>query len=117
MISLVFIGNIQGVGFSSDEASHILLIRRRRGGSLTGRLPNKQRLFTESMHLFNRMYFNSYRLYDYEDFETRFRIPRELFERICGNVTCHGIFQHRRGALNIPISYPRMLIILSLRII
>lgn len=87
------------------------------GGSTAGKKPNKKRKFAATMTHFNDMYFDNEHVYDERDFENVFRMPRRLFERICGDLIGHGIFVHRRDALGKGGIHPKMRIIASLRLL
>jgi len=67
--------------------------------------------------LFERMYFADNSTYNESDFETRFRIPRVLFERIYSDLKGHGVFVRRRDALGNMGIHPKMRIISALSVL
>ena len=87
------------------------------GASVTGQRTNKRRGFEKGMRLFHDMYFRPSSIYDEADFERRFRMPRQLFERIKTDLLGRGLFVHRRDATGKRGIHPEMRLIAALRVL
>lgn len=66
--------------------------RRQRGGSRSGKRPNVERDFQGRFVRFYQLYFARVPIYNAEQFRRRFRMRRELFLKICKDVTAFDSF-------------------------
>lgn len=76
-------------------------ITRRRRGSLPGRRPNKDRNFSNGVHSILRDYFGvdgHPPVYDDQDFERRFRVPRAIFRRVYEDIKHETWWEQRPNA-------------------
>lgn len=106
---MVIDGTLPGFSIRGEKAVALSFPRVRRA--------NKDRDFNESDRRFTRLYFGENPVYDENDFERRFRMPRGMFNRIFEGLNGKGIFVRREDACGkIGIS-PRMRIIAALRIL
>jgi hypothetical protein len=77
------------------------------GGSRPGEAKNKNRDFVGANQRVMANYFSGAESkYDESDFEKRFRMPREIFERICQAVLGEGLFVQRYDLLGKPGIFP-----------
>ena len=114
-------------GWSSDDENFAYLVAtgivpgaesllengRRRGP----RRQNKNRDFDGALRRLNRDYFDESPLYSSQDFLRRFRMSKELFDRIFSVLDGHGIFRRRRDALGRPGIAPRVRMVAALRML
>ena len=61
-------------------------------------LEHQKRAFKKCDERLDRFYFDHERIYDENDFERRFRIPRNIFNRILHGICGRGIFRQRFDA-------------------
>ena len=69
----------------------------------------------EILNHFHDMYFNVGSIYDEADFERRFRMPRNMFNRIYDSVCGTGIFVQRTDATGRRGIHPKMRVISTFR--
>lgn len=91
---------------------------RRRGGSMPGKRANKKRDFRGRWDRFYHLYFSNEPVYSDEQFRRRFRMRRELFQRICDKVTQHDIyFQQKVDCTGKRGIHPIMKVIAAFRVL
>ncbi|KAE8970837.1 hypothetical protein PR001_g27083 [Phytophthora rubi] len=69
----------------------------RRGGSRPGKSPNIDRLAGFYAELFHRDYFSGLPTYNGEHFRRRFRMNRDLFNKIASDIECHDPYFRQKA--------------------
>ncbi|KAE9331242.1 hypothetical protein PF008_g15532 [Phytophthora fragariae] len=69
----------------------------RRGGSRPGKSPNIDRLAGFYAELFHRYYFSGLPTYNGEHFRRRFRMNRDLFNKIASDIECHDPYFRQKA--------------------
>ena len=88
------------------------------GGSLPGKSANKKRNFQGRWARIYQLYFATNPVYSPEQFRRRFRMRKQLFQRICDTVIAHdNFFQHRRNCTGTLGIHPMMKIIAAFRVL
>ena len=88
------------------------------GGSHPGKLPNKNRNFAVAYDCLVRDYFSGMdSVYDEQDFERRFRMPRCIFEKVQGGILGCGSFVQRTDCTGKPGIHPLCRLTAVLRMI
>jgi len=111
---------MQSIRLHQPAAVSSLVRRARTGGSCRGRRQNKLRDFLSGVHNIMRDYFGVHGLppiYDEEDFERRFRMPRVLFQRIYDDAKDELFFQQRINATGPLQAHPLQKIVGALRVL
>jgi hypothetical protein len=79
----------------------------KRGGSMPGKAPNKNRDFEDAYQRLLRDYFSGVNsVYDEVDFQRRFRINRDVFNRIYQSILGIGKFVHKSDCTGKPGIHP-----------
>lgn len=109
--SLAIQGDIPGFGTdnSSDDSDDEL--------PAVARARNKARNFEGSYQRFHRYYFAENPVFNEQDFERRFRMPKRLFERIDAALRGRSIFKHREDATGKKGIHPQIRLVAALRIL
>lgn len=92
--------------------------RPRRGGSHPGKAPNKKRDFQRAADILIQHYFSgSDSVYDENDFRRRFRMDRNIFEKIYAAIEGEGRFAQRYDCTNKVGIHPLVRITACLRVL
>jgi hypothetical protein len=90
---------------------------RRRGGSVRGKAPNKRRDFVGANTRILESYFVDRPLYDEAQFERRFRVSRNLFNRIRTACERHPFFQQRPNCAGTMGAFPLQKLVAVFRVL
>ena len=109
---------------AAAEAAHHLLDqsdgdedeeKRKHGGSVRGKAPNKKRDFEGAYDRLVKNYFNGTEsIYDEKQFARRFRMPREVFNRIKDRIIGQGTFVDKVDMFGNPTIRPLVLLVACL---
>jgi hypothetical protein len=88
------------------------------GGSRPGRLPNINRDFSGAYRTLIKHYFSGPdSLYNEQQFEDRFRMPRSVFQKIWQRINGKGLFVHRQDATKKRGIHPLCRLVACLRVL
>lgn len=108
---------VAAVSFLSASSRGIGLPPRWHRGSTHGRRVNKRRGFDWGMERIVDDYFAEDCVYSVDDFERRFRVPRQVFERVRSALEGSGVFVRRVDALGVPGIHPLQRIVAAMRML